>query len=175
MPFVNASQKNLQLRESDFVIVKDLDGARKALASGEADIFFWEKYITKPFVDTGEFEKIGSCPTPWPSFVVVCQNKLLRDHFNDLHNLFDQLHLVIRRLVQSGDIIKMVADEFGLQYFDAVKWYAEVEWNMDLGVDTEKLGAVVNRLMELKLIPPIPLDTAVQRLVDKRSIFNFAK
>jgi ABC-type nitrate/sulfonate/bicarbonate transport system substrate-binding protein len=175
MPYVNASQRNLQIKESDFVIVKDLNGARKALANGEADLFFWEKYITKPYVDNGEFEKIASCPTPWPSFVVVCQNKLLKNHFNDLHNLFDQLHRVIQKLVQSGDIIGMVANEFGLTHFDAVKWYAAVEWNMDLGVDTEKLGAVVNRLMELNLIPTIPLDIAVQKLVDQRSIFNFVE
>ncbi len=175
MPFVNASQRNLQITDSDFVVVKDLDGARKALANGDADIFFWEKYITKPFVDNGEFEKIGSCPTPWPSFVVVCQNQLLKDHFNDLHNLFNQLHQVTKNLVQSGDIIGMVANEFGLQHFDAVKWYAAVEWNLDLGVDTEKLGAVVNRLMELGLIPSIPLDVAIQKLVDQRSIFNFAE
>lgn len=175
MPFVNAHQKNLQITDGDFVIVKDLDGARKALANGDADIFFWEKYITKPFVDSGEFEKIGSCPTPWPSFVVVCQNELLKNRFNDLHLLFEQLHQVIKNLVQSGDIIKMVANEFGLKYFDAVKWYAAVEWNMDLGVDTEKLGAVVNRLMELKLIEPVQLDNAIQKLVDKRSIFNFSE
>ena len=174
MPFVNASQKNLIINDIDFVIVKDLEGARKALAKGEADIFFWEKYITKPFVDNGEFEKIGSCLTPWPSFVVVCQNELLKNNFDDLHNLFIQLHQVIKDLVQSGDIINMVANEFGLKYFDAVKWYAAVEWNMELGVDTEKLGAVVNRLIELKLIQPIPIDVAIQKLVDKRSIFNFA-
>lgn len=174
MPFVNANQKNLTIHDSDFVIVKDLDGARKALANGEADIFFWEKYITKPFVDNGEFEKIGSCNTPWPSFVVVCQNQLLKNHFSDLHHLFVQLHQVIKALIQSGDLIHMVANEFGLKYFDAVKWYAAVEWNLELGVDTEKLGAVVNRLIELKLIQPIPIDIAIQKLVDKRSIFNFA-
>lgn len=173
MPYVNASHKNLKLKESDFVIVKDLNGARKALANGEADIFFWEKYITKPYVDNGEFEKIGSCPTPWPSFVVVCQNQLLHDKFNDLHVLFEQLHHVIKLLVQSGDIINMVASEFGLKHFDAVKWYAAVEWNMDLGVDTEKLAAVVNRLMELELIERIPIDKAIQKLVDKRSIYQF--
>jgi sulfonate transport system substrate-binding protein len=173
MPYVNASQKKLSLSDSDFVIVKDLDGARNALANNTADIFFWEKFITKPFVDNGEFDRIGSCPTPWPSFVVVCQNKLLKEHFADLHILFDHLHKVIRDLIQSGDIIGMVAKEFGLQHFDAVKWYAAVEWNMDLGVDTEKLGAVVNRLIELHLIEYIPLDAAIRKLVDKRSIFNF--
>jgi len=170
MPFVNASQKKLVINEEDFVIVKDLTGARKALANNEADIFFWEKYITKPFVDNGEFDKIGSCPTPWPSFVVVCRNSMIKENFEKLHILFDHLHRVINDLIESGDIISMVANEFGLQHFDAVKWYAAVEWNMDLGVDTEKLSAVVNRLMDLHLIPPTPIDTAITKLVDKRSI-----
>jgi hypothetical protein len=125
-------------------------------------------------VDNGEFEKIGSCPTPWPSFVVVCQNSLLRNHYNDLHELFQQLHKVINQLILSGDIIGMVANEFGLTHFDAVKWYAAVEWNMELGVDTEKLGAVVNRLIELELIPPISIDNAIQKLVDSRSIYQFS-
>lgn len=175
MPFVNAKQRNLHIADDDFVIVKDLDGARKALANNEADIFFWEKFITQPFVDNQEFDRIGTCPTPWPSFVVVCQNHLLHNHFDGLHILFDHLHKVIRDLILSGDIIGMVAREFGLQHFDSVKWYAHVEWNMDLGVDTEKLGAVVNRLMDLNLIERIPLDIAIRKLVDKRSIFNFAE
>lgn len=174
MPYVNANQRNLKIADSDFVIVKDLDGARKALACGDADIFFWEKYITKPYVDNGEFERIGNCPTPWPSFVIVCKNDLLNEHYSDLSALFTQLHQVIQNLIQSGDIIKMVANEFGLQHFDAVKWYAAVEWDMKLGVDTEKLGAVVNRLMELGLIERMPLDIAIRKLVDKRFIYNVA-
>lgn len=171
MPYVLATQKNNQLDdEKNFVIVKNLDGARESIAKEETDIFLWEKFITQPFVDNGEFDRVGSCPTPWPSFVIVARNEIIENNYDSLNLLFHQLHLVTKNLINSGDIIQMVADEFGLSYLKAVRWYAEIEWNNELGVDTEKLASVVNRLSQLGLIKFDDLDETILKLVDRRSI-----
>ena len=57
-------------RELHFKIIKNLEGGVKALRESEADYFLWEKYTTKPLVDSGVFRRIGECPTPWPCFVI---------------------------------------------------------------------------------------------------------
>lgn len=170
MPFVNADHHHLQLNDEDFVVVKDLNGAREALKKGEADIFFWEKFITQPYIDNGEFERIGECPTPWPSFVVAAVDGVVENRYDELQEFFSILHEVIITLVNSGDMVRMVAEEFGLSHFDAVRWYAEVEWNMESGVDTEVLYSVLKRLEKLQLIPATDTEEAIRRLVDYRSI-----
>jgi len=175
MPYVSAGQHHLTLTENDFVVVKDLDGARAALKSGAADIFFWEKFITQPYVDNGEFGRIGECPTPWPSFVVVAHENMLKDRYDQVLNVLETLHAVPRELVCSGHVIRMVAEEFGLSHFDAVRWYAQVEWNKDAGIDTEVLASVIKRLEKLGLIPEADMDRTIRRLVDYRTICIMAE
>ena len=41
----------------EFVVVDSLEGARKALAAGDAEIFLWERFTTQPVVDAGEDAK----------------------------------------------------------------------------------------------------------------------
>ena len=46
-------------------------------ASGNADVFFWEKFMTKPLVDAGRFRRVGEFVAPWPAFVVCASNSAL--------------------------------------------------------------------------------------------------
>lgn len=166
MPKVLAKQLDLEIREEDFVIVKNLDGAREALRDKQADLFFWEKYITMPYVQNGEFERIGECPTPWPSFCIVVHNNFVKETgYDTLRRFFAELHTVTWSLEKSGTLIEWVAGEFGLGHFDAARWYAEVEWNKKFGVDTEILKATLNRLQQIGLVPEGPGEELIRRLV----------
>lgn len=179
MPLVNAEKHHLTIKDEDFVVVKDLDGARQALKDGSADIFFWEKFITQPYVDNGEFDRIGKCPTPWPSFVIAVRNDVLDElNFDVFNDLIQKLHTITDTMVESGHMIELVAQHFNLKHFDAVKWYASVEWNKDPGMDTTVLATVIKRLKRLKLIHSIKTEDAIQQLVDYRfieSMINYEK
>lgn len=172
MPKVLARYYDYQIADpDDYVVVKDLNGAREALLHDRADIFLWEKFITQPYVDKGEFERIGECPTPWPPFLVVVRNELLESTYPQWQLFFQQLHTLIHELIRSGSIIQMVADEFGLQRFDAVRWYAEVEWNTDKYLNTERISSMLAQLSESGLIePPDDLDACIRKLVYVPSI-----
>lgn len=171
MPKVLAKQLDMEIPETDFVIVKNLDGAREALRNGEADLFFWEKYITMPYVQNGEFERIGECPTPWPSFCIVAHNDFIRETgYENLRHFFSRLHHVTHSLEKSGTLIEWVAGEFGLGHFDAARWYAEVEWNKKLGVDTEILKAALNRLQQIGLVPGGRTDDLIRQLVHPEAV-----
>ena len=58
-----------------------LDGCRAAFRDGGAAAqrlaFMWEKFTTKPYVDGGEFARIGECVTPWPCFLVAASDAAL--------------------------------------------------------------------------------------------------
>ena len=59
------------------VIVGDIDGARAALREDRADVFLWEKYVTSPLVHRGEFRRIDTIDTPWPSFAIAVMSTRL--------------------------------------------------------------------------------------------------
>src|SRR4029079_6392690 len=51
MAAVHAREQGWPADELDLVLVRNLAGAIEAFASGAADVFFWEKFMTKPLVD----------------------------------------------------------------------------------------------------------------------------
>ena len=65
MALVAARQRGAP--DPEFEVVGDLQGARKALKNKEADLFMWEKFTTKPLVDSGEWSRVAEVPTPWLS------------------------------------------------------------------------------------------------------------
>jgi len=72
MAYVNAKNNNWNLKKDlKFEVIKNLDGAVEGLTNGIADYFMWEKFTTKPLVDSGIFRRIGECPSPWPCFVIA--------------------------------------------------------------------------------------------------------
>ena len=73
MAFVDAQQRAGEAAAASlrFEIVGSLEGAREALREGRADGFMWEKFTTKPLVDSGEWRRVGECVTPWPCFALA--------------------------------------------------------------------------------------------------------
>ena len=57
MAIVDAESKGHQLSKDQFHVIKDIDGALPSLKSNETDVFYWEKYTTKPYVDSGELRR----------------------------------------------------------------------------------------------------------------------
>ena len=59
MAFVHARAKGWPVEQLAFVTVGNLAGAVDAFAAGTADVFFWEKFMTKPLVDAEQFRRVG--------------------------------------------------------------------------------------------------------------------
>ena len=60
----------------DYVVVNTLAGAREAFATGEADVFLWERATTAPLVASGEFRRVDVMPTALALFRGVCACQL---------------------------------------------------------------------------------------------------
>jgi ABC-type nitrate/sulfonate/bicarbonate transport systems, periplasmic components len=88
MSFVNAEKMKWNLDDDlKFEVVKDLDGALESIPKGASDYFLWEKFTTKPYVDSGIFKLIGDCPTPWPCFVIAVRNDVLSEHESEIKTI----------------------------------------------------------------------------------------
>lgn len=156
MTKVNASKHNLSVKESDFVLVNDINGARKALANDEAQLFLWEKFMTKPFVDNGEFRMIGTCDTPWPCFVIAASNKFIQQHEQVLHTILDIINESCIALKSNPKAPELIVERYGIKLDDARQWFKELEYANQSEMEEGDLRLILFRLHKFGIIETIP-------------------
>jgi ABC-type nitrate/sulfonate/bicarbonate transport system substrate-binding protein len=158
MAFVNARYLGHTINtETDFVLVGNMDGARKALAANEADVFMWEKYMTKPLVDRGEFRFLGECKTPWPCFAVVASNKLILEDSLLLKKVLTVVNESCYSLkFREKEATQMVAWRYQLKLADAKQWFSELEYSYTEEIDEIQMVSILNDLKSLNIIDRIP-------------------
>ena len=152
MAFVYGKERGIHLGHDDFNLVKNLDGARHSLKADPDQLFLWEKYTTKPLVDSGEFRIIDHCPTPWPSFVVVVREDFLRENEELVNRV---LHIVAKyadMLKIDPQAVKKIASAYHLMPEDARSWFATVEWEISRNLDVQMLKEVSVTLSELGIL-----------------------
>jgi ABC-type nitrate/sulfonate/bicarbonate transport system substrate-binding protein len=157
MAYVNASDNNLNINhDTDFEVVGNLDGARKALAENIAQLFMWEKYTTKPYVDNGEFKMIGECSTPWPCFVVTSTNQFLVQHEQVLNEILGIVNLSCLVMTNNSKVPTMVAERYGIKVNDAMMWFKELEYACHQQMNEQQWNNILDSLLKFEIINRMP-------------------
>lgn len=125
---VDAIERGFSIDNMAFVVVDNLDGARKALACGKADVFLWEKHMTQPLVDNGEFRRVGVRIVPWPAFAISVRKDVLATRARDVRDVLDVAARYARNLERRMSAAPLIADTYGLSLHDAEAWLVEVRW-----------------------------------------------
>ena len=128
-----------------FEVVGDLQGARKALKNKEADLFMWEKFTTKPLVDSGEWSRVAEVPTPWPCFAVVCTPEIARQRQDDVSEVLGSVYEKASR-ISSADIDAIAAD-YHLKSDDVAEWLAGVTWGPGVRMPTSVIDECTQALL----------------------------
>ena len=152
MPIVNALIEGQTIENEQFVEIKDIHGGLKSLQAGTADIFYWEKYTTKPYVKAGKLNRIGEFISPWPCFMIAATNNIIKAH-PDLLDIF--LKIVNRSceaFMKNPDAPKMVSDRYNIELKDATYWFHSTEWSVNSWVSDKTLLSVVFALKEAGII-----------------------
>ena len=152
MAFVNARQQSWNSADLSFEVVGNLQGARQALAAGRGDSFMWEKFMTKPLVDSGEWRRIGECPTPWPCFVLVVRNEIAEQQFDAVQQVLNLIREACVELKQNAEAIHLIASRYDLRKEDAEVWFREVKWAADEVIQKQTLQEVIDSLQQLGLL-----------------------
>ena len=152
MAYVNADNQNWDLSKQKFEVVKNLDGGRAYLTQGKADYFLWEKFTTKPFVDSGEFRIIGECPTPWPSFVIAVREDVLLTHYDEVKLLLETVNESCKRVKENPKSVEEIAKRYDLKKEDVAVWFEETEWAYNGSVESETIDKVQERLISLEIV-----------------------
>lgn len=152
MAFIDAQQRGWRLHEDQLVVVGDLTGAREAFKTDRADIFMWERFMTQPLVDQGEFRRVGECPTPWPCFVIAVREAILNEFKPSLKQLLQVIYMANSRFMNDASTSGLVTKKYGLTPQDASAWFSMTKWATNNKFSKETLDNVVNTLLALNLI-----------------------
>ena len=151
MSIVNSKNQDWNIENLEFEIVNTIDGAVESLNSGKADYFLWERFMTKPLVDSGVFRKICDCPTPWACFVIAVRNETLEKNPKLIRKILNIINKKTSEFKQIQNIDKLLAARYGLKIEDIQEWLSLTEWSQE-NLNQETLNKIQNQLFDLKII-----------------------
>ena len=151
---VDAMMRGFDPTTMEFVVVDNIDGARAALAEGRAELFLWERHMTQPLVDSGEFRRIGEREVPWPAFVVSARKDFLETHVDTLRTALDIVATYCQKLKNGDDSARLISDACGIAPADAERWLAGVRWTNHGQPPTAALERIKSALISQGAIEP---------------------
>lgn len=155
MAYINAKNNHWNLsNDLDFEIIKDLQGAVTGLTQGDADYFLWETFTTKPLVDNGTFRNIGSCPTPWPCFVIAVREDVLEHHEDEIRSILNIINHKTSEFKTIPHIVETLAKRYQQKQEDVAAWLDITEWSQEV-IDESTLLKTQKVLHDLNIIPKI--------------------
>lgn len=151
MAYVNANEQGWKTDDLQFEIINTIDGAVQALTNGTADYFMWERFMTKPLVDQGIFRRIGDCPTPWPSFVIVVRDEFLKKNPKVIEKVLEVINKTTQDFAQIPNIDKTLAELFNQKAEDIREWLKLTQWSQK-HLNEKAFIKIQNQLFDLGII-----------------------
>jgi ABC-type nitrate/sulfonate/bicarbonate transport system substrate-binding protein len=151
MAFVNANNQGWNSDSLQFEIINTIDGAVEALTNGTADYFMWERFMTKPLVDSGVFRRIGDCPTPWPCFVIAVRDEILEKHPKIISKILEIINSKTAAFKEISNIDSVLANKYHQKIADIQEWLTLTTWSQKQ-ITEEQLDSIQNQLVALKII-----------------------
>lgn len=153
MAIVDANLEGKKIEESQFNVIKNLDGALDSLDKQETDVFYWEKYTTKPWVDKGELKRVGEFITPWPCFMIAATNNILEEQPENIIRLLRVIHDSCDSFMQNHtEAIKIVSERMHQKPKDVARWYHSTEWTIHGWVSEKMLKSVIYYLKAADIV-----------------------
>lgn len=165
IPIVDATLNNKKLQDDQFVVIKNLDGAIETLKSHETDVFYWEKYTTKPWVDKGILKRVGEFVTPWSCFAIAATDKLIQEKPEVLKRVMSIIHFNCDQFMNASNAIELVSKRYDQKLEDVEQWFYSTEWATSDYVSTKMLRNVMFMLKQAKIIEKeVPLQNVLRRI-----------
>ena len=152
MAYLLAESLGLNLSALKFKIIDNLDGARKLFKSGGNYVFLWEKFMTKPYVDKGEMQRISDFPTPWSCFVTCVRKSIYKSHKSQVDALMHHVLATANDLKSSVLVEKLIAREYQLEISDVRNWLKTIQWQSSITLNQELIHKVEKKLKQLAII-----------------------
>ena len=166
MPIVNAMMQEEAIDQDQFIEIGDIHGGIRALNNSRADIFYWEKFTTKPYLEKGEMKKIDEFVSPWPCFMIAATNQMIDADPTLVSEVLKIIHSANEKFMVLEDAPKLVAERFNLDQKDAERWYHATEWSVNGWVSNKMLEGVHYSLKEAQIVSE---ESSIEGIIWKRN------
>ena len=122
-------------------------------SGNKSKAFLWEKYTTKPLVDKGLFKRVGEIPTPWPCFVIVASEQMLKEKRELLLSIQKEIYRINSTLMENKQsFVLPISEAYQIEESDVSEWLTQTNWATDGTVPNEDVTTTLDALMSLGLI-----------------------
>jgi len=153
MACVHARSQGWPVDALELVTVRNLAGAVEAFAAEAADVFFWEKFMTKPLVDAGRFRRVGEFLAPWPAFVLCVADGIGAPQRAALRELLAAVLDEAKTLAARPDAPVVIGQRYTLEPTDVAEWLRATRWAHEVAIEPGHLVQVTAALKNLQLVP----------------------
>lgn len=111
-----------------FLEVGNIDNLGSALLNGDADVFLWEIFTTKPYLDRYQLHLLDTLPTPWPCFQIVATSAMAAQKAL-MNTLCEVIFSVCSRFNSDHAFaLSQIQRFYGLEAHDIESWLKTVRW-----------------------------------------------
>jgi hypothetical protein len=159
MSYVLAKREGWNAEDLEFKTVNNLPGALEIMIPNKPELFLWEKYTTKPWVDSKKMKRIGEVPSPWPCFAIIATNQALVEFGEVLFRLRDLVYQESMQLENSPSTVADISINYELNEADVQKWLMQTNWATNSSISKTQLMESMDTMKELGIIiERIPLE-----------------
>ena len=166
MPMVDALMRNQQIENEQFIEIGNLDGAIQSLKNEETEVFYWEKFTTKPFLKKGHMKRIDDFVSPWPCFLIAARNKFILSNSDLLSTTLKVIQSASAKFMKLKNAPNIVNERHNIELKDAERWFHSTEWAVDGWVSNKMLEGVHYILKESGIVSQ---DSSIEDVIWKRN------
>lgn len=170
MAKVDAFYNQVNLKSKQFTIINNLEGALQSLGKLETDVFYWEKFTTKPYVDKGVLRRVGEYPTPWPCFVIAATDSILEKDIELVRDTLSVIYKKNREFMGYPDATKLVSRRYQQKEEDVLEWFGSTLWSTNNQIMDSTIKKVIYTLQNagvLKNNEELPIEQIIKPLLVK--------
>jgi ABC-type nitrate/sulfonate/bicarbonate transport system substrate-binding protein len=139
MAMIHAKQQGKLLTEKDFSVVNSLYGAAESLVKNETQLFYWEKFMTRPHVKSGELNLIGEFSAPWSSFLIIASDAVIKSKPEVVQRLLKVMNAELISFKQDNSSVIHIRKKFDMSMTEARNWIKNTQWNYDYNMEEQSL------------------------------------
>lgn len=152
MPMIHAHRMGSALESNSWMVVNSLWGAVDSLSANASDYFYWERFMTRPHVLSGELRQLGEFAAPWSSFLIIATERALAEKGDTILQLLTIMNEECIRFKQENASVIQIAKRFDMSLPEARTWIHDTQWNFDFSIRKEDLREAIQALNAVGLL-----------------------